>query len=381
MKDIPASGTLSVADRVKELRRQGADIASFSNRPAVPEAVIAAAKTALDEAWSSAYTDSAGLPELRQAIARQLASECGFEADPEDEIMVTAGGKEGIFAALFATVNPGDEVVIPDPSWVTYDPCVGFAGGIPVAVPSPVENDFHPDPEAIEAAVTAKTKMIVLTTPHNPTGAVLKRDTLEAIAEIAKRHQLLVLSDECYRHYLYDNHQHFSIASLPGMAERTLTVQTTSKIFNMFGWRVGWIAGPSDIMAEMLKIHQHVVACANAVAQAGAIAAINLDPEYIRTTVRTYEEARDTLLKELADIPAITAHVPEGGYFLFPDIRGLGKDSEEASRFLLEEARVMTVPGSAFGSNGEGHVRLLFSCTAEEAARVAGRIRDAVARL
>ena len=200
--------------------RQGADIASFSNRPAVPEAVVAAAKAALDEAWSSAYTDSAGLPELRQAIARQLASECGFEADPEDQIMVTAGGKEGIFAALFATVNPGDEVVIPDPSWVTYDPCVGFAGGIPVAVPSPVENDFHPDPEAIEAAVTAKTKMIVLTTPHNPPGAVLKRDTLEAIAEIAQRHQLLVLSDECYRHYLYDNHQHFSIASLPGMALR-----------------------------------------------------------------------------------------------------------------------------------------------------------------
>lgn len=223
--------------------------------------------------------------------------------------------------------------------------------------------------------------MITITTPHNPTGVVTDRDTLAAIADIAIRHDLLVLADECYRHYLFDNHHHVSIASLPGMAERTLTVQTTSKIFNMFGWRVGWIAGPAEIVGEMLKVHQHVVACATAIAQAGALAAVRLDPKYIASTVEQYRQARDAMLAELATVPRLSAHKPEGAYFLFPDIRGLGMSSLEATRFLLEKAHVMTVPGSAFGPNGEGHVRLLFSCTPAEGREAVSRIRAAVAAL
>ena len=381
LKSIPSSGTLSVADRVRDLRRQGADIINFTNRPPVPAPVVEAARKALGEAWTSGYTDTAGLPELRQAIAEQMGRECGVVVDPDDQVIVTVGGKEGIFAALFATVNPGDEVIIPDPSWVSYDPCVNFAGGVPVYVPSGRETGFHPDPNAIADAVTSKTKVIVLTTPHNPTGVVLERKTLDAIADVARRRDLLVLADECYRHYLYDNHHHISMASLPGMAERTLTVQTTSKIFNMFGWRVGWIAGPADIVGEMLKVHQHVVACATAIAQAGALAAVRLERDYIAATVNQYNGARDALLAELATIPRIAAHKPEGAYFLFPDIRGLGMTSLEAARFFLDQAHVMTVPGSAFGSNGEGHVRLLFSCTEVEVRQAAARIRDAVARL
>ena len=380
-KSTPSSGTLSVADWVRAPRRQGADIISFVNRPAVPEPVIKAAKKALDEAWTSGYTDTAGLPELRQAIAGQLATECHVTVDPDSQVVVTVGGKEGIFAALFATVDPGEEVIIPDPSWVSYDPCVSFAGGVPVYVPSPRENGFHLDPNAVEDAVTDKTKMIIITTPHNPTGVIMNRETLEAIADIAQRHDLLVISDECYRHYLYDNHHHVSIASLPGMAERTLTVQTTSKIFNMFGWRVGWITGPADIVGGMLKIHQHTVACATAVAQAGALAAVQLKSQYIKSTVNQYKAARDVLLAELKTIPRMTAHIPEGAYFLFPDIRELGMKSVEAARFFLDEAHVMTVPGSSFGPTGEGHVRLLFTCTEDEARQAATRIRDAVNRL
>ena len=185
LKSIPSSGTLSVADRVRDLRRQGADIINFTNRPPVPAPVVEAARKALGEAWTSGYTDTAGLPELRQAIAEQMGRECGVVVDPDDQVIVTVGGKEGIFAALFATVNPGDEVIIPDPSWVSYDPCVNFAGGVPVYVPSGRETGFHPDPNAIADAVTSKTKVIVLTTPHNPTSMSINAQAAAASAASA----------------------------------------------------------------------------------------------------------------------------------------------------------------------------------------------------
>lgn len=381
MAAVLESGTLALADKARRLRGQGIDVLNFSNRPATPDPVKRAVADALHEPWIAAYSDTAGLPALREAVAHSLASECSLEINPHEEVLVTVGGKEGLFCAVFAIVNPGDEVLVPDPSWVSYDPCISFAGGVTIHVPTDREKGFMLDPARIEAAVTPRTRMIVLNTPHNPTGVILGRTVLEAIADIARRHNLMVISDECYRYFTYGGREHISIASLPGMAERTITVQTTSKIYNMFGWRVGWVTGPAPVIAQMLKIHQHVVACATTLAQVGGLAAVCLPQSVARAIADGYEPSRDIMVTGLSSIAGIRVYRPQGAYFLFPDITGLGMSSVEASNFLLEKAHIMTVPGSAFGPNGEGNIRINFSCPAEEAHEAVRRVRTAVARL
>jgi aspartate aminotransferase len=367
LKGVPPSGTLRTMDRVRELRRAGADVITFGNRPATPEVARAATAKAAGEPWSSAYTPSAGLPELRQAIAKALAAD-GVLADPESEIIVTVGAKEALFIAMLALIGPGDEVIIPSPAWVSHEPAVRLAGGVPVAVPLREARRFHLDPRDLERAVTPRTTAILYTTPHNPTGVVMDLAELEAIAQIAQRHDLVLIADECYRHYVYDGRRHRSVAALPGMAERTLTVSTASKIFNMFGWRIGWVAGPAELIQALLVVHEHAVGSATSVAQAGALAALHLDASAIQPTLDQYRQARDVMVEGLKGISGITVHTPEGGYFLFPDVRALGDDVTLA-RFLLETAGVQTVPGSAFGPGGEGHLRINFTCTPDEGRR------------
>ena len=373
------SGTLAIIDKVQELRRRGVDVFSFSNRPPAPAEAIRAAQAAVAEAWSSFYTDTAGWPKLRQGISRKFSQALKHEIDPKSEVLVTVGAKEAIFLFVMATVGSGDEVVMPDPAWVSYEPMVRLAGGQIKRVPMDYSaKGFELDPEALKRALTPRTKAVILCTPHNPTGLVLSADVLKQIADIANDADLFVLVDECYQHYLYDDAVHHSLAAQPDMFKRTITVATASKIFNMFGWRVGWAIGPEDIVSRMLAIHQHVTACATSFAQAGAAAALEVDSAVIDATVRRYDAARRLLIRELNEVEGISCHLPAGAYFAFPNIRGLRKNSVAVSHLLLEHGGVQTVPGSSFGPNGEGFLRINFTCTEEDAARGAERIRKAL---
>ncbi|MBN8957902.1 MAG: aminotransferase class I/II-fold pyridoxal phosphate-dependent enzyme [Rhizobiales bacterium] len=282
---------------------------------------------------------------MRQAIAAKSTRMNGLQADPDTEILVTLGAKEAIFLAMMALVNPGDEVLIPDPEWVSYVPCVELAGGRIVRFPLHEKNGFQPDIDDLERRITSKTKMIVISTPHNPTGAIFDAPALNGIAALAHKHNLVVLSDEVYEHYVYDNHRHQSIGSLPGMKERTVTISGTSKIFNMFGWRVGWAIAAPAVITSMAHIHQNTVACATSFAQAGTIAALQLGDDIIAKRVRQYQEAGAPLIDGLNGL-GLSCHRPEGAYFVFPNISKLGRSSEEVSRLLLEKGGIQSVSPS-----------------------------------
>jgi aspartate/methionine/tyrosine aminotransferase len=379
--ELPPSLTLDTLDRVAELKRRGVKITSFSNRPGTPTEVIQAAQQAVSEPWASFYTDTRGIPDLRQAVCEKSARKNGIQADPETEILVTTGAKQAMFLAVMALVDPGDEVLLPDPTWVSYEPCVHLAGGKIVRFPLVEREGFQPDVDDMRRRVTAKTKMIILNTPANPTGTVLTGPVLDGIAALAQEHDLVVLSDEVYEYYVYDGRKHISIGSLPGMKERTVTVSSTSKSFNMFGWRVGWGIANAAIIERMTNIHQHSAACATSFAQPGVAVALRLPDTVMEPRVRLFEEARDVLIDGLNSMPGVTCHKPGGAYMAFPNVESFGKTSAEVSRALLEEAGIQTVAGSAFGPNGEGHIRLVFACPAQDAAEGVERLGTALARI
>ena len=360
---LQPSQTLDVLEKVAALRRQGIKITSFSNRPGTPPEVVEAARAALGESWSAAYTDARGLPALRTAIAAQAARFNSITADPETEILVTIGAKGAIHLAMLALLNPGDEVLLSDPAWVSYEPCIALAGGHIVRYPLREENGYQPDVKDIEARITPRTKMIVINTPHNPTGAVFSDLSLRGIADLAQRENLFVLSDEVYEHFVYDGHKHLSIGALPGMKEGTITISGTSKIFNMFGWRVGWAIADQRIIDAMANIQQNTSACATSFAQAGTVAALHLGIAAAERRVVQYHKARNALVAGLNAIPGVSCHMPVGAYFAFTNVSKLGRNSDEVARILLERGGVQSVAGSAFGPSGEGYIRLIFACT------------------
>ncbi len=361
---ISPSATLAMTDRVKQMRAAGQQVIGLATGTPdfdTPAYIKAAGKAALDEDGTYiTYTISAGLPELREAIAAKLTRENGIPTSAED-VVVTVGVKEGIFVAAQACFNAGDEVLIPTPAWVTYDACFVLAGAVPVYVPTRVEDRFQVDPAALAARITPRTRAIMLNSPGNPAGAVLNRDTLEAIAELAQRHDLLVLSDEIYERMVFGTARHVSIASLPGMAERTLTFNGFSKAYALTGWRVGYVTGPKQLLRNMLKIHGHSVTCACAFAQKAAAVALTGPQHDLEQYIVTLDQRRAQLVAGLNSIPGIRCPVPDGGIFCFPDVSALGMSDQECSAFFLEHARVSTLPGSAFGPGGDGHLRINFA--------------------
>lgn len=382
---VQESPTLATLDKVAELKRRGVDIFNFSNRPSPPPAAVHAAQRAIEETWSFFYTDSAGLPALRKLLAARGSRSLKRQIDPGSEVLITAGGKEAVFAFLMATVGPGDEVLLLDPSWVSYEPCVQLAGGHLTRVPMQFDSSgFRLDVSALRRSLTPRTKVLILNTPHNPTGIVLSKAELQEVADLARMADLFVLADEAYEHYVYDGLQHTSIASLPDMFERTLTISTASKIFNMFGWRLGWAIGPTELMRRLLSIHQNVIGCVTSFVQAGGIGLLSLsEDEFNKTvaaTVQTYGAARDVLVNGLNKIAGVSCHKPQGGYLAFPNISGLKRTSAQVSEILLEGG-VHSVAGSAFGPNGEGFIRINYSCKPEDAAIGVERIRKALGSL
>ena len=310
------------------------------------------------------YTSNAGIVQLRQALAMHLARLYGLSYDPQTELLITVGVSEGLYLAVTAMLDPGDEVVIPEPCFVAYAPEVMFAGGVPVTVPTTVENDFQVTGEAIEAAVSPRTKALLIGYPSNPTGAVMSRQCLDEVAAVALRHDLLVLSDEIYDRLVYGT-EHVCVASLPGMRERTILLQGFSKAYAMTGWRVGYVAAPADLMAPMCKVHQYTIMSAPTVAQHVALAALRQGEPFVRQMVAEYDRRRRLIVDGLNEI-GLACFEPRGAFYAFPSVAVTGMEETEFAEKLLTEERVATVPGNAFGQAGRGYVRCCYATAYDE---------------
>ncbi|MCL6444167.1 MAG: aminotransferase class I/II-fold pyridoxal phosphate-dependent enzyme [Alicyclobacillus sp.] len=325
---------------------------------------------ALEQGYTT-YTSNRGLPELCTAIAEYLG-QFKLNYDPATEIMVTVGGSEAIDLALRALVCPGDEVLIPAPTYVSYRPCALLAGAAVVDVPTTADDAFRLTAAALESCVTRKSKVLVLCFPNNPTGATMNEADLQAIADVVIRHDLFVISDEIYAELTYGS-RHVSIASLPGMRERTVVINGMSKAFAMTGWRLGYAAAPPEILGAMLKIHQYTMLCAPHMVQLAALEALRHGEAEKQKMVESYDRRRNLIVNGLRDI-GIPCHLPQGAFYVFPDIRFTGLTSEEFAEGLLRNAHVAVVPGSVFGTTGEGFVRCSYATSVEQIERALDRI-------
>ena len=310
------------------------------------------------------YTSNAGLKELKQEIARYLDRKYHTSYDYNHEIIVTVGGSEAIDIAMRAMLVAGDEVLIPQPSFVCYPPCATLAGGKPVITPLTAENDFRLTAEQVKNAITPRTKILVLPFPNNPTGSIMEKEDLEAIAKVVIDNDLFVISDEIYSELTY-GYSHVSIASLPGMRERTITINGFSKSYAMTGWRLGYACGPREIIEQMLKIHQFAIMCAPTTSQYAAVEALRNGDEDVEKMRQEYDGRRRYLLHRLRNM-GMECFEPYGAFYMFPCIKKFGMTSEEFAKQLLEKEKVAVVPGTAFGNSGEGFLRISYAYSLED---------------
>ncbi len=325
------------------------------------------------------YTSNAGLKELRIEIAKYLDRRFHLQYDPLKEILITVGGSEGIDNAFRAMLDPGDEVLIPQPSYVSYEPCCILAGGVPVIIELKEENQFRLTAEELEAAITPKTKMLVLPFPNNPTGAVMEKSDLQAIAQVVIDHDLYVLSDEIYAELCYLE-EHTSIASLPGMKERTVVINGFSKSHAMTGWRLGYACGPQIIMDQILKIHQFAIMCAPTNSQYAAVEAMRNGDEDVAMMREQYNQRRRFLVHEFERM-GLECFEPFGAFYIFPSIKEFGMSSDEFATRLLREEKVAVVPGTAFGDCGEGFLRISYAYSLENLKIALGRLEKFITKL
>ena len=320
------------------------------------------------------YSPNAGLLKLRQAIGGYLNRRFDLTYDPKTEILVTVGGSEAIDLCFRALLEPGDEVLIPEPSFVCYDPLTRMAGGVPVVLPTKAEDAFRLKADVVKAAITDKTKLLVLPFPNNPTGAIMPREELEALAAVLRDTDILVLSDEIYGELTYGR-EHVSVASLPGMRERTILVSGFSKAYAMTGWRLGYACGPKELMGPLTKLHQYAIMCAPTTAQYAAIEAMDHGDSDVVQMREEYDMRRRFIVDELNKM-GLACFEPEGAFYVFPCIRSTGLTSEEFCQKLLEEKHVAVVPGNAFGESGEGFVRISYCYSLKHITEALGRIGE-----
>ena len=325
------------------------------------------------------YTSNSGLKELREEIVRYLERRIHVSYDPLREVLITVGGSEGIDAAFRAMLNPGDEVLIPQPSYVSYEPCAVLADGVQVIIELKEENEFRLTKEELLAAITDKTKILVLPFPNNPTGAIMEKEDLEAIAEVCIEKDIFVLSDEIYSELSYKG-DHVSIASLPGMRERTILINGFSKAYAMTGWRLGYACGPADIIAQMTKIHQYAIMCAPTTSQYAAVEALRNGDEDVAMMRESYDQRRRFLMNAFQEM-GLSCFEPYGAFYTFPSIKEFGMSSDEFATRFLEEEKVAVVPGTAFGACGEGFLRISYAYSLEQLKEALGRLSHFVARL
>ena len=320
------------------------------------------------------YTSNAGLKDLKIEIHNYLERRCNICYDPDHEIMVTVGGSEAIDAAMRAMIDPGDEVLIPQPSYVSYTPCCVLADGVPVPIELEEKDRFRLTPEKLLEKITPKTKILVLPFPNNPTGAIMEREDLEKIAEIILEKDLFVISDEIYSELTYAKEDHVSIASLPGMKERTVLINGFSKAFAMTGWRLGYACAPEVILKQMLKIHQYAIMCAPTTSQYAAVEALRNGDEDVQHMRESYDQRRRFLINAFEEMH-LDCFEPQGAFYMFPSIESTGLSSDEFCERLLHEQEVAVIPGSAFGESGEGHVRISYSYSMNHLREACSRIR------
>ena len=326
------------------------------------------------------YTSNAGLKELRAEGAKYLERRMGLHYDPLHEVLITVGGSEAIDMCIRTLVQPGDEVIIPEPCFVCYEPITTLSGGVPVHVACRQEDEFRLRADALKAAITPKTKLLIMPFPNNPTGAVMEREDLEAVAEVLRGTNIMVLSDEIYAELNYGLRPHVSIATLPGMAERTIVVNGFSKTYAMTGWRLGYACGPSVIIEQMLKIHQFAIMCAPTTSQYAAVDALKHGEHDVEKMTEAYNQRRRYLLHNFKEM-GLDCFEPYGAFYVFPNIKRFGMTSEEFATRLLEEEKVAVVPGTAFGDCGEGFLRISYAYSLESLKVALARVRNFIERL
>ena len=362
--NIEKSATYAILDLVQVLRAEGRSILDLGGGEPdfdTAEHITREASSAMLSGFTH-YTPSRGLPELVTAISEKLAKDNGIVVDSPAQIIFTPSAKHGLFITLTTLLDPGDEIIIPTPSWVSYSAMAHLVGARPVPAETSAENDFRVTRQVLEAALTERTKAVLINTPNNPTGHLLTAQEAQEIAEFAERHDLFVVTDEIYEKIRYTGADHVSLAALPGCADRVVTVNGFSKGYAMTGWRLGYVAGPEDVMAEMLKVQQHTVGCAGSFVQRGGLAALTGPQDFIHEMVDEFAARKDLIVAGLNSLPGVSCPEPDGALYVFPDIREAGfSSSAEFAAWLLREAGVAVTPGSAFGPGGEGHVRLSFA--------------------
>ena len=370
MDRVPASGIrrfFDIAAQMPDVISLGVGEPDF----VTPAPIRAAGIRSLEEGRTG-YTSNSGLLELRTALSDHLYARYGVRYDPETELLITVGVSEALQIAALATLNPGDEVIIPEPCFVAYPAAVIFADAEPVFVPTTVEHSFQVDPERIAAAITPRTRALLLGYPNNPTGAVMPRERLTAIAELAERYDVLVLSDEIYDRLVYGV-QHTCFAALPGARERTILLGGFSKAYAMTGWRLGWMAAPADIVAAARKVHQYAIMSAPTVAQYAGIEALRNGEPFIADMVAEYDRRRRVIVAGLNAI-GLPTFEPQGAFYVFPQVAHLGMSSEVFAERLLREQQVAVIPGDTFGPSGAGFVRACYAASMEKIEAALDRI-------
>ena len=363
VKNLAGSPTVSVMDKARRLKAEGRSVVDLSGGDPDFDTATHVTQVAIKALQSgfTHYTASRGIPELLRAIAHKLEIENGASYKPQSEILVMPGAKQALFVATQALLNPGDEVIVFDPCWVSYAPCIEMAGGLPVPVPMNTRTTAAELQALLDRAMTPRTSLVIQNSPTNPTGLVWTLGHLQVLADAARAHDVWVLSDEIYETIVYDGARHISIASLPGMVRRTLVLNGLSKSHAMTGWRLGYVAGPESLIAEMLKVHQHSSTCAASFVQKAAVAALEGPADHVRHMTDCYRVRRDRLVAHLNAIPGVSCESPQGTFYAFPRIVETGLSSLEFADRLLEAEAVAVTPGDAFGSAGAGYVRLSFA--------------------
>jgi aspartate/methionine/tyrosine aminotransferase len=359
-KTLP-SATVTIFDMASKMRRQGIDIIDFSAGIAAensPDYINREAARAMIEG-DTHVTMARGTLEFRQACAQKLEHENGISADPETSIIATFGCKQGLSLAVLAVINPGDEVIVEDPCFVSYKPTIGFFGGTPVPVPLHRENRYRWIREDLEEAVTDRTRAILFSSPQNPIGIVHSESDLDLIAKVACKHDLFVISDEIYERVTWGGRSHVSIATRPGMDDRSITLMGLTKTFSMGGWRIGFVYAPQSIISGMVTLQQHLITCVASFIQKGAVKALSGEPpDEIKKLWKDWEKRCQFVVSELNKLPDISCDLPEGGFYAWIDISKTGLTSTEMAKRLLEKHHIALVPGVAFGSHGEGYLRM-----------------------
>ena len=379
LQEIPASGTIAISNLVSQMKSEGIDIVSFSmGEPdfTTPANVIDACCDSL-RSGNTHYTPSMGIPALRKAVADVTRETNGVPCQASNVLITPC--KQAIFLTALAYIDPGDEVILADPSWVSYEACIRLAGGVPVYIPTKFEEKFVIDPALIEAAITPRTKMIILNTPSNPTGGIIPRDVLKQIADIAIRNGIKVMSDEIYESIIYEG-KHTSIASFPGMFENTIIVSGLSKSHAMTGWRLGWAIAPEEDIKAINKLQSHSISCAVSFVQDASVEAITGPQDARDAMVAEFRKRRDLALDLISEIPGIQCNVPDGAFYIFPKYDA-DLPSAKLAEILLKEGHVAVTPGSAFGPSGEGFFRLSYATSEEQIREGISRIKKVMRQL